>query len=208
MLRLDGLTHVRRWVDALDRFDSNGDYGVFAPLLVNDGVPQDKARCLEKAAFFERILNLSAAAQQLTSFLPVLEQPLAGASELFRQRLADRLAWARQVSLAEHQKKLAFEHLRRGDLMRSAIFGWEALVTQQCDLRGYTAGDYYQGRKPAIDEFENALKIEPRRSAKRNAFHQLKTIRNTVAHGNPPNSRDRGHVQGCRTPCARNWKGR
>ena len=42
VLKLDGLMHVRRWVDALDRFDANGDYGVFAPLLIEDGVPEER----------------------------------------------------------------------------------------------------------------------------------------------------------------------
>ena len=54
VLQLDGLTRVRRWVDALDRFDATGDYGVFAPLLIEDGVSEDKAGCLARAAFFER----------------------------------------------------------------------------------------------------------------------------------------------------------
>ena len=53
VLRLDGLTRVRRWVDALDRFDATGDYGVFAPLLIEDGVAGDKAGCLSRAAFFD-----------------------------------------------------------------------------------------------------------------------------------------------------------
>ncbi len=51
VLTLDGLTRVQRWVDALAQFDATGDYGVFAPLLIEDGVPGDKAGCLEEAAF-------------------------------------------------------------------------------------------------------------------------------------------------------------
>lgn len=38
-------------IDALDRFDQNGDSAVFAPLLETDGVPADKARSLERAAY-------------------------------------------------------------------------------------------------------------------------------------------------------------
>lgn len=49
VLRLDGLAAIERWIAALDRFDASGDYGVFAPLLEADGLPPDKARCLEEA---------------------------------------------------------------------------------------------------------------------------------------------------------------
>ena len=191
VLRLDGLTRVHRWVDALDRFDANGDYGVFAPLLIEDGVPEDKARCLERAAFLERTLNLPDAARQIRTFLPVLDDPLPGASGLFRNRLSERLAWAREIGLAEHQRKLAFEHLRRGDFMRAAVFGWEALVTQECDRRGFTSGDYHAGRRPAIEELEAEINEGEHPDWKRDAFHQLKAIRNALAHGNPPANRHR-----------------
>ena len=51
VLKLDGLVRIQHWVDALARFDATGDYGLFAPLLVADGVEPDKAECLETAAF-------------------------------------------------------------------------------------------------------------------------------------------------------------
>lgn len=191
VLRLDGLIRVRRWVDALDRFDANGDYGVFAPLLIEDGVPEDKARCLERAAFLERTLNLPDAARQIGTFLPVLDDPLSGASGLFRNRLSERLAWVREIGLAEHQRKLAFEHLERGDFMRAAVFGWEALVTQECDRRGFTSGGYHEGRRPAIEEFEAEINEGDHPDWKRDAFHRLKAIRNALAHGSPPVNRHR-----------------
>ena len=90
VLELEGLNRVRRWVDALNRFDASGDYGVFAPLLITDDVQEDEAQRLEMAAFHERTLNLSGAAQQIRTFLPVLDDPLPGASGLFQKRLRDR----------------------------------------------------------------------------------------------------------------------
>lgn len=76
VLRLDGLTAVQRWIEALDRFDATGDYGVFAPLLLADGVPVNKTKCLSAAAFHERVFNLRDAACGLRTFLPVLDKPL------------------------------------------------------------------------------------------------------------------------------------
>ena len=191
VLKLDGLMHVRRWVDALDRFDANGDYGVFAPLLIEDGVPGDKAQSLERAAFHERTLNLSGAAQEIRNFAPVLGEPLAGASELFRKPLGERIDWARASGLSEQQRRLAFKHLERRDFIRTAIFGWEALTTRECDRRGFTASDFHTGRKPAIEAFEDEIK-DDRQHPEREAFYRLRTVRNALVHGNPPSAaRDR-----------------
>ena len=189
VLRLDGLTRVRGWVDALDRFDATGDYGVFAPLLIEDGVPEDKARCLEAASFHERTMNLSDAARKLTTFLLVLDECLGGASGLFQQRLSERLAWVRGTSLAQHQRKLAFEHLKRGDFLRAACFGWEAFVTLECEQRKLPADDFGAGRKPAIEQLEAELDEGEHPDWKASAFRLLRNIRNSLVHGNPPSHR-------------------
>ncbi|WP_223200786.1 hypothetical protein, partial [Streptococcus pneumoniae] len=42
------------------------------------------------------------------------------------------LAWVRGADLAEHQRKLAYQYLARGDYLRAAIFGWEAFVSRPC----------------------------------------------------------------------------
>ena len=189
VLSLDGLARVRRWVDALDRFDATGDYGVFAPLLIEDGVAADKAGCLARAAFFERTQNLSDAARQLRTFLPVLDSPLAGAAGLFRTRLAERLRWVKSEGLAEHQRKLAFEHLKRGDYLRAAMFGWEALRTLECERRGLPADDHASGRKPAIDRLGDEMHAGEHPDGKKSVFLLLRDVRNALAHGNPPGSR-------------------
>lgn len=148
VLQLGGLARVRRWVDALDRFDASGDYGVFAPLLIENGVESDKARWLERAAFYERTLNLPEALKQLRKLNAFLDRSeLHGASRLFARTLKDRLAWSRRGSLAEHQKRLAWEHLGRSDYLRAVVFGWEALTTKECDQVGLPSVDYQIGRR-------------------------------------------------------------
>ena len=186
VLKLDGLTRVRRWVDALDRFDATGDYGVFAPLLIEDGVAKDRVACLEKAAFHERTLNVRDAVRQLGTFLPVLDEPLDGASGLFQKRLAERLSWVRQTGLARYQRKLAYESLKRQDFMRAAVFGWEALVTMECNCRGLPSDDFGAGRKLAIDALDVEIREGEHPKWKVRSFRTLKTIRNALAHGNPP----------------------
>ena len=186
VLRLDGLIRVRRWVDALDRFDATGDYGVFAPLLIEDGVAEDKAACLERAAFYERTLNLSDAGRQLGTFLPVLDRPLSGASGLFQKRLAERLRWVKAGGLADHQRKLAFEHLKRRDFLRAAVFGWEALRTLECERYGLRSDDYATGRKLATDRLDDEMRAGEHPEWKKSAFVLLRDVRNALAHGNPP----------------------
>lgn len=187
VLRLDGLVRVRRWLNALGRFDATGDYGVFEGLLIEDGVAADKAACLRKAAFLERTSSVWDAARQLQTFLPVLDTPLPGAAGMFQDRLAKRLEWAGQANVVERQRRLAYQYLSRGDYLRAAIFGLEACVTRACEARGIDlAGAPLDDRTTAVEEFEMSLRDEPSRIL--NAYWLLKNVRDALAHASPPES--------------------
>ncbi|TXF11484.1 TIGR02221 family CRISPR-associated protein [Pelomicrobium methylotrophicum] len=186
VLRLDGLLAIQRWVDALDRYDATGHYGVFAPLLAADGVPADKTACLEEAAFHEQTQNLADARRKLLTFLPQLETSLPGASGIFQKRLAERLAWVRGADLAEHQRKLAYQYLARGDYLRAAIFGWEAFVSRQCLERGLDPQQFKEGREVAFETFEQELQAGQHEDRQREAYWMLKNLRNALVHGNAP----------------------
>ena len=183
VLQLKGLSRVQSWVGALERFDATGDYGVFAPLLIEDGVREDKVRCLERAAFHERNLNLGSAARQLRTFLPVLNGHLPGASGLFRTRLLERLRWRESSGLGDRQKKLAREHLRRRDYLRASILGLEALVTLECNRQGLPEDIDHRCRKSVLNRIadeERHLQHEV------TPFRLLRKIRNALAHADPP----------------------
>ena len=183
VLKLDGLARVRRWVDALDRFDATGDYGVFAPLLIEDGVPEDKARCLTRAAFYERVLNVSGARQRLRTFLPALDEKLPGASGLFQRRLAERLRWAKESDLAEQQRKLAYQYLKRHDFVRAAMLGYEGYVSRLCSERGASNTEFSPERQEAVKAFEVELKGGEHPEPKVKGYRALRSIRNALAHG-------------------------
>jgi len=185
VIRLDGLTRVRCWLDALDRFDATGDYGIFASLLIEDGVPEDKARCLERAAFHERTMKVSDAVRELRIFLPVLNSSLVGASRLFCKRLSERLEWARKGNLAQHQERLAFEYLGRHDFVRAAIFGLEAFITSECPANSVHDRD---ARQQAHDRLKGQAEGDGLSDEKKKSFSALNTLRNALAHGNPPNN--------------------
>ena len=52
---------------------------------------------------------------------------------MFRERLAERLEWVDLDKLSKQQAKLARQYLDRRDYVRAALFGWESLVTQECE---------------------------------------------------------------------------
>lgn len=184
VLQLGGLDAVHRWIDALARFDASGDYGIFAPLLERDGLPEDKANCLVEASFLETTLNLTGARQRLRTVLQELEEnPLPGASGLFQIKLADRLAWARGNDLGHNQRKLALRALGRRDYPRAAIFGFEAFLTRLCNDEGEDPSDH-ASRERVRDGFAQTLDREP--DWKRDAWHLLRQLRNAMAHGTPP----------------------
>lgn len=184
VVRLDGLLAVQRWIDALDRFDQSGDYAVFTPLLIDDGVAVDKARCLEEAAFHERNFNLSDARRRIQTFLPALDGELGGAAALFRAALAERLAWARDGGLMDHQHRLAKFYLGNGDYVRAVILTYEAVVTRECLRRDLDPHDFSHGREPAARMIKN--NIDQWSGTDRKVYRRLKDLRNALAHGTPP----------------------
>lgn len=182
VLRLDGLIRVRHWLDALDRFDATGDYSAFAPLLTKDGVPDDKASCLEAAAFLERTFNVRDAARKIASFRPVLDGPLAGASSLFKDDLAERLQWATAATVSEQQLELAYQYLDREDFVRAAMFGWEACGDRLFEENDVPTDEYYsKGRENRLKDLVREIS-DPRREG----YEMLNTIRNALAHGTRP----------------------
>lgn len=188
VIQLDGLHRVQCWVTALDRYDASGDYGVFAPLLVHDGVPDDKARHLAEAAYFESITQTKLASNSLCAFLPELDAPLSGASELFRESLKKRLQWARINDLAKQQIHLAKVTLKRQDYLRAMIFGLEALISDQTKRKGLDP--YKYGDRKMVDErFRDELKEGKYSLDVKNAYESLRSLRNAMAHGTSPHGK-------------------
>lgn len=180
VLKLDGLDRVRQWLEALNRFDATGNYRVFGSLLTKDGVKGSTAKHLENAAFYERTLNLSAAADEIRQFRPVLASDLPGASGLFKERLANRLRWVELDTLSKQQAELAYQYLQRRDYLRAAMFGWESLVSVYCEKKGLDP------QKRGNREGQNVLReVDP---SKRKICENLNRIRNALAHGNSSNT--------------------
>lgn len=185
VLRLDGLNAVQKWVSALDKFDANGDCGIFAPLLEADGFPKEKAQSLKQAAFAERTTNISDATKYLQGVLRALDEPLTGASALFRATLKKSLRWASKETLYEQQRLLALKALERGDFLRTVILGSESLISRLCHESQADPLDY-KVREEMDKKFQAEIKQDKQRDWKSDAYWTLKNLRNAMAHGIPP----------------------
>ncbi|MGS2743867.1 TIGR02221 family CRISPR-associated protein [Halomonas sp. LS-001] len=172
VLRLDGMLEVLNWVQALNSFDKDGDYGVFSGLLAQDGVAQEVCESIRQAAFFERVTNASQAKQKLTPLRQYTfdadTQPLA---ELFSPALMERTGWASVSSRGNAELRLADEYLGRGDYLRAVIYAQEGYISKRIDLERGNPNDFDHR-----DEISRGDDIPT-------AFRTLKRLRNALVHG-------------------------
>ena len=177
---LNGLLHLADWIGALATYDKDGDYGVFAPLLVADGLPAAHSAHLERAAFYERTTNPRDAAKELANFDKVLAAGLPGPGALFAEALRSRTRWPKGRDLAAQQRELARQSLARGDYIRAAIYAFEARVTKLMPKDAHAAN--YHAREQAQRDHEEAIRGIGTPDAA--DYWLLKNLRNTLAHGN------------------------
>ena len=172
---LAGLLRIARWLNALNTYDKDGDYGAFSELLGPAGAQ------LAKAAFFERTSNPVKAREALTAWINRDDRypDHDPATFLFRDQLEQRIRWFRFPSRPDWEKTLAWEYLERGDYVRAAIYGLEAVISQEIIERGQDAGDF---------DCRDALRNELRDT--REGFKTLGRMRNAFAHGVRPFNRD------------------
>lgn len=185
VIRLDGLAHVEEWAEAFAAYEAGGDLSRFVPLLARDGFPQEAANALTRGWQNLALTNVHDAARHLRQAHQALERPLAGASELYRERLRRSLRWATESTLSEKQRQLALQALNREDWLRGAILGLEAFISR---LLEDTAGDPLdsKAREKADERFQQQLKTGDHPDWKRQAYWLLKNVRNALAHGTPP----------------------
>lgn len=169
---LAGLLRIADWIQALNTYDKDGDYGVFGPLLGGDA-----GELLRQAAFFERSSNTVEARQKLTSWFQrddrySAEDPAAG---LFRDTLEERIRWHRGARRGDWESSLAWHYLDCGDYLRAAIYGLEATVTRRVYERKEDTNDF-GARKDASTELAG-----PDRDP--TPYGKLALLRNAMAHG-------------------------
>ena len=113
VLRLDGMLAMLDWVEALATYDKDGDYGVFARLLANEGMAKDNATQLQRAAFSERTSNPVKAREALGGAFQAVEQHQGALAGLFKPELKKRIAWFRGQARHDWELSLADAYLER-----------------------------------------------------------------------------------------------
>jgi CRISPR-associated Csx2 family protein len=177
-LNLKGLLGIANWVGALKSFDKDGDYGVFAERLEEDGLTTKQTKHLKDAAFFERIFNVSQAARKLTAFRNSAPENLPGIGHLFSDTLNSRTSWAKKGNVYVRQRDMAYSFLDKKEYCRAAVFALEAFITHLCQRNNRDIGDYYQ-RRDTKQEFEKGKLGD---TNKISDFKLLKDLRNAMAH--------------------------
>lgn len=172
VLRLSGLLAMLDWVDALATYDKDGDYGVFAPLLVGDGMHQGRADRLALGAYFERTGNLVRAQKELSSVFPSVEAHQGALGGLFGETLKQRISWFRGPMRDSWELSLADAYLDRRDYLRAATFMYEAFGTRAVNDQSGNPSDFSQ-RKEA---YQAAERGKPK-------ARDLEYLRNALAHG-------------------------
>lgn len=170
VLRLGGMLTMLDWIEALANYDKDGDYGVFAPLLEQDGM--ERADELKQAAFYERSSNPVKAREKLTGIDRVLADHDAPMSALFKEELRNRIAWYRGATRHDWELALADAYLERRDFVRAAIYLFEAAVTKAVTDEKGNPADFAQR-----DEAWGKLRQNTPRAKK------LEYLRNALAHG-------------------------
>lgn len=180
VLRLGGMLRMLNWVDALSSYEKDGDYGVFAKLLEDDGLERSRAALLEKAAFFERTNNPVKARETLSSVFPSVESHDGALGRLFRGELVKRISWFRGPSRDDWEQSLARAYLERRDYLRTATFMYEAFVTRATNAEKFNPNDFAQ----RDEAYKRARSEHPE-------VKQLEYLRNALAHGvRPRDDRD------------------
>lgn len=183
VMDLQGLLDIADWTGAVQSFDKDGDYGVFAPLIREQS--PTAAGWLRESAFYERTMRPGQARGKLRELDALFDwQPLTGIGSLFAPTLRARLAWHREERLYLRQQALARLYLEHGDFLRAALLGFEAFITRLMQQQGMTNPDHWAQRETVKKAYEARNKALHPRDEEYRRYCLLRDLRNHLAHGN------------------------
>lgn len=178
VLRLSAMLHMLDWVDALAVYEHSGNYGIFAPLLQQDGMPAERANLLAQAAYFERSGNPVQAKQSLSGAHNHVRDHQGPLGQLFKATLTEHIGWFRQGSRADWELALADRYLARQDYLRTITYLCEAYISRVTENMGGNVNQF-EDRDLAFKEAD-----------KNQDVWLLKHLRNAMTHGVRTDNRD------------------
>ncbi len=171
VLRLSAMLHMLDWVDALAVYEHSGNYGIFAPLLQQDGMPAERANLLAQAAYFERCGNPVQAKQALSGAHSHVREHPGPLGSLFKEQLSEHISWFRSGSRADWELALADRYLQRKDYLRAITYLCEAYISR--------ATEKFGGNVNQFEDRDRAFKD----AEKNQDVWLLKHLRNAMTHG-------------------------
>lgn len=178
VLRLSAMLHMLDWVDALAVYEHSGNYGIFAPLLQQDGMPAERANLLAQAAYFERSGNPVQAKQSLSGAHNHVRDHQGPLGQLFKTTLTEHIGWFRHGSRADWELALADRYLARQDYLRAITYLCEAYISR--------ATEKFGGNVNQFEDRDRAFKD----AEKNQDVWLLKHLRNAMTHGVRSDNRD------------------
>ncbi|MEH6577385.1 MAG: TIGR02221 family CRISPR-associated protein [Amphritea sp.] len=171
VLSLDGMLGILDWVSALNSFDKDGDYSVFADLMAQDGVEPALCKTIQQAGYYERTSNATKAKEQLT----LLRQHQFSAentplTHLFDHSLRARTEWSGKQGRGNNEFRLAELYLERADYLRAALYAQEGFISKGLELNRENLNDF-----DSRSEYNKACDLQ--------AYKDLRSLRNAMAHG-------------------------
>ena len=178
VLRLSAMLHMLDWVDALAVYEHSGNYGIFAPLLQQDGMPAQHANLLAQAAYFERSGNPVQAQKSLSGAHNHVREHPGPLGQLFKTTLTEHIGWFRQGSRADWELALADRYLARQDYLRTITYLCEAYISRATEKFGGNVNQFEDRERAFIGADKNQ------------DVWLLKHLRNAMTHGVRSDNRD------------------
>lgn len=183
VMNLQGLLDIADWTGAVQSFDKDGDYSVFAPLVLEQS--PTAAGLLQESAFYERTTRPGQARSKLRELDALFDRrPPTGIGSLFAPTLRARLSWHREDRLYLRQQALARLYLEHGDFLRAALLGFEAFITRLMQQQVMNNPDNWTQRETVKKEYEARNKAIHPRTDEYERYCLLRDLRNHLAHGN------------------------
>ncbi len=178
-----GILSLADWMEAIQRGHTTGDLSAVAGLLQGDA-PQ-VAEDLARGTFQETIhqgMQARGAYRRVRNALT--ETQLPGPAGLFQPLLEAQTKWVEGQHLHERQAAQARGALERRDYLRAALYGYEAFITHLTRQNsGAERLNDHETREAAREAFIRDCRGRSRTEPRCRAFHQLRELRNVLAHG-------------------------
>lgn len=173
VFNMSGLLKLFDWHSALNAFDKDGDPGVFAELLGDEGLVRDALQKLRGASYNSRVHRHEAAWKAERAVANELDrEKLSGVGTLFAPYLKDKLGSKGESDRARRLARMARKQLELGSYDRAVLLGLAA-AQAACAKPGENLSDVHEeiiGGTRSIPSAEE--------------YGVLNSVRNAIAHTN------------------------